>query len=220
MAPEALRWLAVAGQDLKAVRNNILGPEPALDIAAYHCQQAAEKITKAALIVRGIDPPRWHDIDSLITLLGGTEPLAALLAPLIGLTPYGIAFRYPVPFWCTEARGRGIPLLFCFLTRRGRSPGAEHAIEGLSGNLGFDLLGRPALGAQGAADHSLVSAHRGLRLGPLIVARSLLPAHAAALGDDLEMVVARRRIGFRRRARHRRGGTITAASGWCSAMVS
>lgn len=97
MAPEALRWLAIAGQDLKAVRNNIHGPEPALDIAAYHCQQAAEKICKAALITKGIDPPRWHDIDSLITLLGGGEPLAALLAALAGLTPYGIAFRYPVP---------------------------------------------------------------------------------------------------------------------------
>jgi HEPN domain-containing protein len=97
MAPEALRWLAVAGQDLKAVRNNIHGPDPALDIAAYHCQQAAEKICKAALITRGIDPPRWHDLDSLITLLGATHPLAAPLAPLAGLTPYGIAFRYPVP---------------------------------------------------------------------------------------------------------------------------
>jgi HEPN domain-containing protein len=95
MAPEALRWLAVAGQDLKAVRNIIHGPDPALDIAAYHCQQAAEKIAcrngtrsvKAALITRGIDAPRWHDIDSLITLLGGTEPLAALLAPLAGFDP-------------------------------------------------------------------------------------------------------------------------------------
>jgi dihydrolipoamide dehydrogenase len=29
------------------------------------------------------------------------------------------------PLWCTEARGRGIPLLFCFLTRRGRSPGVR-----------------------------------------------------------------------------------------------
>ena len=52
---------------------------------------------KAALITRGIDPPRWHDIDSLITLLGGADPVAVLLAPLAGLTPYGIAFRYPVP---------------------------------------------------------------------------------------------------------------------------
>ena len=97
MAPEALRWLAIAGQDFKAVRNNIHGPDPAFDIAAYHCQQAAEKIVKAALITREIDPPRWHDIDSLITLLDAQDPLSAPLAPLAGLTPYGIAFRYPVP---------------------------------------------------------------------------------------------------------------------------
>lgn len=94
---EASRWLAVAEQDLKAVRNNVAGPEPALDVAAYHCQQAAEKIIKAALITRGIDPPRWHDLDSLISLLGTDDPLVSPLTPLAGLTPYGIAFRYPVP---------------------------------------------------------------------------------------------------------------------------
>ena len=32
---------------------------------------------------------------------------------------------YGPSLWCTEARGRGIPLLFCFLTRRGRSPGVR-----------------------------------------------------------------------------------------------
>src|SRR4051794_24382754 len=78
-----------------------------------------------------------------------------------------------------------------------RASKAEHSVERLDGDLGFDLLGRPGLGAQGVADHALVSTHRRLRLGPLIVAGGLLPAHAAALGDGLQMTIALRRIGVR-----------------------
>lgn len=35
-------WLAVVDDDLRQV-NNIEGPMPSLNGAAYHCQQAAEK---------------------------------------------------------------------------------------------------------------------------------------------------------------------------------
>lgn len=97
MAHEATRWLDIAAQDLKAVRNNLFGPEPTMDIAAYHCQQAAEKMVKAALIATGIDPPRWHNIDELVDLLPADHPLRAELEPLGQLTPYAIAFRYPIP---------------------------------------------------------------------------------------------------------------------------
>src|SRR3954465_11759256 len=111
--------------------------------------------------------------------------------------------RYHFGAWRRE--GQESP---CFLGFSGGADGvraseAEHAVECLDGDLGFDLLGRPGLGAQGVADHTLVSAHRRLRLGPLVVAGGFLPAHAAALGDALEMTVARRRIGLGRRARHR-----------------
>ena len=34
MGSEAARWLAVAETDLKAVRNDLYGPEPSLEIAA------------------------------------------------------------------------------------------------------------------------------------------------------------------------------------------
>src|SRR5690349_18796990 len=96
----------------------------------------------------------------------------------------------------------------CFLALSGGADGvraskAQHAVERLDGDLGFDLLGRPGQGAQGVADHALVSAHSGLRLGPLVVAGGFLPAHAATLGDGLEMTIALRRIGLGRRARHR-----------------
>ena len=96
MADEAAAWLQLAEEDLKAVRNNVFGPEPAAKIAAYHCQQAAEKMVKAVLISAGVDPPHWHNIDNLIDLLPEGHRLRPQLEPLGRFSPYAIAFRYPV----------------------------------------------------------------------------------------------------------------------------
>lgn len=95
MADEAAAWLQLAEEDLKAVRNNVLGPEPTAKIAAYHCQQAAEKMVKAVLISADVDPPRWHNIDDLIELLPAGHGLNPQLEPLGRFSPYAIAFRYP-----------------------------------------------------------------------------------------------------------------------------
>jgi HEPN domain-containing protein len=44
MADEVVRaWIAAAEDDLRAVRDCLHGPEPTPTVAAYHCQQAAEK---------------------------------------------------------------------------------------------------------------------------------------------------------------------------------
>lgn len=43
-------WLAVVDDDLRQVTNNLHGPMPSLGGAAYHCQQAAEKLVKAVLV--------------------------------------------------------------------------------------------------------------------------------------------------------------------------
>jgi HEPN domain-containing protein len=64
-------------------------------IAAYHCQQAAEKLVKAVLIHRGIEPARSHDIDTLIGRLPQADPSQPILRTLGRFTPYAIAFRYP-----------------------------------------------------------------------------------------------------------------------------
>ncbi|HEY0833800.1 MAG TPA: HEPN domain-containing protein [Azospirillum sp.] len=45
-----LPWLGVVEQDMKAIRNNLYGPDPVPTVAAYHCQQAAEKLVKATLV--------------------------------------------------------------------------------------------------------------------------------------------------------------------------
>jgi HEPN domain-containing protein len=89
------RWLDTARADLKAAGNCIDGPHYLPEIAAYHCQQAAEKLVKAVLIYRGIEPARIHDIDALVGRLSPVDPIRPVLEPLGRFTPYAVAFRYP-----------------------------------------------------------------------------------------------------------------------------
>lgn len=46
-------WLVKAQHDLAAARKLATGPDPYLDTAVYHCQQAAEKAIKGLLVVHG-----------------------------------------------------------------------------------------------------------------------------------------------------------------------
>jgi len=94
-AEEFLGWLTVVDDDLKQVVNNLHGPMPSLSGAAYHCQQAAEKLVKAILVKAGISFPKTHDIAALVGLLPDSHPLKRALKGLEKLTPYGVAYRYP-----------------------------------------------------------------------------------------------------------------------------
>ena len=92
---EVLPWLAVVERDLNAARNCLFGPEPTEEAAAYHCQQAAEKLVKAVLVSEAVNAPYSHDIRVLVGLLP-KSPLTTLLLPLARFTPYATAYRYPV----------------------------------------------------------------------------------------------------------------------------
>ena len=59
--------------------------------------------------------------------------------------------------------------------------------------------------SQRVADHPLVAADVRLYQRPSIIAGRLLPGHATALGNELQMPVALRRFGSSRLARHRAG---------------
>jgi HEPN domain-containing protein len=63
--------------------------------AAYHCQQAAEKLVKAVLVEARVAFSKTHDIGALTGLLPESHPLKARLAGLSILSPYGVAYRYP-----------------------------------------------------------------------------------------------------------------------------
>ena len=92
---EVQAWLVVVDRDLKAIRNNLYGPEPEPQMAAYHCQQAVEKLAKTLLVAAGMMPPKSHDIDVLVARLTTGHPLAERIAALAHLTTFISASRYP-----------------------------------------------------------------------------------------------------------------------------
>lgn len=92
-----LPWLDVIDTDLAVIEKCLVGPVPALKGAAYHCQQAAEKIVKALLVLHGINPLPIHDIQKLINMFPVTEELEVEVGDLAELTPFVSLFRYPQP---------------------------------------------------------------------------------------------------------------------------
>ena len=89
-------WMSRADRDLRSARVLSALADPLLDIAIYHCQQAAEKSVKAWLQANETVIPKTHDIEDLVELAAAINSdfmkfgeAAALL------TPYVSAFRYP-----------------------------------------------------------------------------------------------------------------------------
>ncbi|TFF24918.1 HEPN domain-containing protein [Jiella endophytica] len=99
MSAGARAWIAKAEADIDAVRRS-LEPDPDIneEIAAYHLQQAAEKLLKAALVHLGIAYPRGsggHDLRLCANLLPPGFPLNADARALVPMSPWGTAYRYP-----------------------------------------------------------------------------------------------------------------------------
>ncbi|WP_455171201.1 HEPN domain-containing protein [Azospirillum largimobile] len=86
-------WLAVVDEDIRAIRACLVGS--AVKSAAYHCQQAAEKLVKAVLVALGRHPPKQHNIVALLDDVPPDHPLRATLLPLERFTIFVAAFRYP-----------------------------------------------------------------------------------------------------------------------------
>jgi HEPN domain-containing protein len=95
---EAERWLVVATEDLAVARLCIGACEPKLGSAAYHCQQAVEKLLKGLLVLANIPFPKTHDLRRLGTTAVAHYPgCAELLSSVFVMTTWGYAYRYPGP---------------------------------------------------------------------------------------------------------------------------
>jgi HEPN domain-containing protein len=94
--PDAQAWLTKAWHDLETARLVANAPAPFLDVAIYHCQQAAEKTMKGFLVHHGRVVVRTHDIEVLVDIAAEIEPAMHQLADAADvLTPYASRFRYP-----------------------------------------------------------------------------------------------------------------------------
>lgn len=93
---EARRWFAKAAEDLCIAGLAMAADPPLLDPAAYHCQQAAEKLFKGLLVSVAVTVPKTHDLERLSATLVPLFPgLAADIEGLATLTPWCTATRYP-----------------------------------------------------------------------------------------------------------------------------
>src|SRR5947209_8005099 len=91
----ALQWLEYADEDLRLIAK-IASDVDLSSSAAFHCQQAAEKLAKAILVASGSNYPRTHELSELSERVIALQPqLGRLLAELSGLTEWYLAGRYP-----------------------------------------------------------------------------------------------------------------------------
>ena len=89
-------WLTKAQHDLAAARKLSAEPDPYLDTAIYHCQQAAEKAIKGFLVFHDQDFEKTHNLRFLATLAMPFESeFSSWLEAAKLLTPYSGMFRYP-----------------------------------------------------------------------------------------------------------------------------
>ena len=93
---EARRWIAIADQDLRAVAICLRAEPPAMETAAYHCQQAAEKLLKALLVAAARPTRKTHDLEELAGEVAEAHPhLATLAQSCRFMTRWGFVYRYP-----------------------------------------------------------------------------------------------------------------------------
>ena len=67
---EVAEWLSKAEDDLRVAERIASWDDlPQFDAIAFHCQQSIEKLMKAALLSRGVVPPKVHDLPELLRRL-------------------------------------------------------------------------------------------------------------------------------------------------------
>jgi HEPN domain-containing protein len=89
-------WIAKADEDIDAAILCLGTGERMTNVAAFHTQQAAEKLLKALIAMAGIEPPRVHDLAELNDLAAGTAPGIGRLSDAIEtITSWAVLTRYP-----------------------------------------------------------------------------------------------------------------------------
>ena len=89
-------WLIKARRDLLSAHELATAETSLLDTAAYHCQQASEKVIKGFLVFHNIRFEKSHDIVLLVTQASDIDPeFSNFLDTARLLTPLAVEYRYP-----------------------------------------------------------------------------------------------------------------------------
>lgn len=103
-----LEWIQKAESDFIAATELFrLGIGEASDAICFHCQQCAEKYTKAYLHHQGAEFPRTHNLTQLLVLCEEQNASFKTIWPEMRvLNTYGVEVRYPGSFTTLdEAKG-------------------------------------------------------------------------------------------------------------------
>lgn len=93
---EASQWFAKADEDICMADMALEREPPLIDPAAFHCQQAGEKIIKGLLVAAAIKVPRTHDLDALAALAAPFHPnLAGIMDAIAPASVWLARTRYP-----------------------------------------------------------------------------------------------------------------------------
>lgn len=95
---EVKRWLEKADHDRRAAELTLREARPITDIAAFHCQQAVEKLLKAYLVYRRHAFEKIHDLEELVDQCARHDATFAELRDRVRpVSAYAVRFRYPGP---------------------------------------------------------------------------------------------------------------------------
>jgi len=97
------KWLFRADEDLAVIDRLIQAdPQAYASTICFHAQQAVEKYLKALLASKGVDFPRTHDVDFLLTECRKVSPGPFDQIDLKSLTDFGVSIRYPDDFYVPD----------------------------------------------------------------------------------------------------------------------
>lgn len=89
-------WIAKAEEDLGVAEHLVRENTPYRATAAFHAQQAVEKLLKAILVKHQSEFPKTHDLGELVERVVRVNPsLAEPLRRASALNPYSVQARYP-----------------------------------------------------------------------------------------------------------------------------
>ena len=101
MPPETVevrRWVEKADHDRRMAELGLAQTPPLTEAAAFHAQQAVEKLLKAYLVCRRHEFEKIHDLGMLAEQCAQYDPgFDTLREQVDPLTPYAVRFRYPGP---------------------------------------------------------------------------------------------------------------------------
>jgi HEPN domain-containing protein len=93
---DAAEWFAKADEDIRATTLLLAANPPLVGLAAFHCQQSAEKLLEALLVAAAVKMPRIHDLEVLAASARPFYPqLAQRMADVTPAAAWIARTRYP-----------------------------------------------------------------------------------------------------------------------------